>query len=540
VTKKNDEALLNAALAYAEQGFAVFPCGDNKQPLTKHGFEDAASEPEQIKRWWARNPDALIGMAIPDGVIIVDVDPRNGGKETMRELRREHGRNAFPDTRRSRTGGGGTHLWYAADGEAPMRGKLGRGVDVKRAGKGYAIVPPSVTDSAYVWDNELDFEPAPEWMLAALRKPERGDRGNAPPSGAPAVFPFMDGTSYGVAAMDAELSRLAEAEIGERNDALNAAAYSLAQLVAGGELKEDPVRERLTEGGLEIGLEEREVELTVDSAFEAGMREPRNAPPMDDKARGQRGSGDVRGQLPDDPNDGEHFWLDLSGDTPDPEYILDPVLPRDAYVLVYGAAEASKSMVMGALGAQASCRGFSVSVYSLENPPVVDKQRFQRLGYCKELFRVTNQLINLADPEQAKAMAIREEGRDLVIIDTYSHAFAQRYDTGDGNARAIEFARVVRWLMRKTGATFVVIDHTGFERPEEPRDASAKRQQVDVAIGMERPRAWERGKPAYFRMTNYKSARFGNPFSIDGKIVGGPGEPLRVEFSGTPMKWGDE
>jgi hypothetical protein len=52
-----------AALTYATQlGIPIFPCGRNKAPLTKKGFKDATTDPEQILEWWEKYPDAMIGM----------------------------------------------------------------------------------------------------------------------------------------------------------------------------------------------------------------------------------------------------------------------------------------------------------------------------------------------------------------------------------------------------------------------------------------------------------------------------------------------
>jgi len=36
--------LVIAAIAYAAEGWAVFPCAQNKAPFTEHGFHDASTE----------------------------------------------------------------------------------------------------------------------------------------------------------------------------------------------------------------------------------------------------------------------------------------------------------------------------------------------------------------------------------------------------------------------------------------------------------------------------------------------------------------
>lgn len=534
MTKRQTAAILRAALDYAEQGFDVFPCGLDKTPRVRNGFKAATHDVEKVREMFAAD-DLCIGMAVPDGFVIIDSDPRNGSDDDMKALRREHGRGAFPRTLTARTGGGGEHRWYRCEDGAQLKSKLTHGIDVKRPGKGYLIAPPSKSEQgAYEWTDERDAVELPDWMHEALLKPEPVAREASDRD--PVIPPFSDGTRYGEAAMSKELEELRDAREGGRNDALNKAAFSLGQLVGGGELLEAAVRDELWKAATDdLGLPPSEAAVTLDSGLLAGLQEPRNAPERDDAPKPTQGTSARLSEAYSPPEDDEGFWLDLNEDAPEAQYILWPMLPREAYVLVYGATEASKSMVLNLLGAEASHHGFSVSVYSLENPPNVDRSRLKRMQPSVS-FRLTNQLVNLADPAQAEALALREHGRDLVIIDTYSHAYAQRYDSGDGNAKAIEFARVIRWLIRETGATFVVVDHTGFERPDEPRDASAKRQQVDVAIGMQRTERWERGKPARFSMTNYKSARYANPFSYRGKIVGNDEEPLKLVWEGVAQQ----
>ncbi len=97
----------------------------------------------------------------------------------------------------------------------------------------------------------------------------------------------------------------------------------------------------------------------------------------------------------------------------------------------------------------------------------------------------------------------------MVIIGTYSHAFSSRSE--DGNSKAIEFARRIRWVMQEVGCSVILLDHTGYADHGEPRDASAKRQQVDVAFKMEKVGVWAPDQDSRWLMANTKSARFGNP-----------------------------
>ena len=83
VTESLPLTLLRSALELAAQGWAVFPCkwrGDNaKAPLTTNGHHDASHDPDQVTAWWRRWPQALIGAPVPESLLVIDVDPRNGG-----------------------------------------------------------------------------------------------------------------------------------------------------------------------------------------------------------------------------------------------------------------------------------------------------------------------------------------------------------------------------------------------------------------------------------------------------------------------------
>ena len=83
-----DGRMLRAALRYAEHGWPVFPCkpGD-KKPLTEHGFQEASTDPEQIREWWGARPDA--NVAVPtgavSGIVVLDADGP-GADAALQEL----------------------------------------------------------------------------------------------------------------------------------------------------------------------------------------------------------------------------------------------------------------------------------------------------------------------------------------------------------------------------------------------------------------------------------------------------------------------
>src|SRR5689334_7971922 len=79
----------NAAIASAGlYHLAVFPVVERgKTPLTATGFKAATRDTSQVREWWSKRPDANICVACGEsGLLVVDVDPRNGVNETLRRL----------------------------------------------------------------------------------------------------------------------------------------------------------------------------------------------------------------------------------------------------------------------------------------------------------------------------------------------------------------------------------------------------------------------------------------------------------------------
>lgn len=136
-----------------------------KHPLTEHGKDDATDDPDQVRQWWARWPWANIGVRPPEGVVILDVDPRNGADLALAEVEAQHGR--LPITLTARTGSGGWHLWFRCG--LPVRGRLCEGVDVKTH-TGYVLVPPSrhVSGGSYRWHHSIPLAPLPIWAMREI------------------------------------------------------------------------------------------------------------------------------------------------------------------------------------------------------------------------------------------------------------------------------------------------------------------------------------------------------------------------------------
>lgn len=164
---------VNAAQTYAALGWPVFPCNPlDKRPLTDHGFKDATTNNNQIARWWAQWPNAMIGvpMGSVSGVFCVDLDKKIGvdGVATWASLQSIHG--VSQQTRVHRTPSTGLHLIYLFQQSIrniPLH-KLGPGIEIKGEG-GYIVVPPSkMADGKEYTSNDVAPVEAPGWLLKMI------------------------------------------------------------------------------------------------------------------------------------------------------------------------------------------------------------------------------------------------------------------------------------------------------------------------------------------------------------------------------------
>lgn len=179
----------DAAVAYARNGWRVFkiPPGQ-KIPrdrwLNGEAFEVATADLGEIARRAQQFPGHNIGIATGNGLAVLDIDPRHGGK--VPEWARETATVSTPN--------GGVHLYYQVDG--PVRssqGVLAPGVDVRGDG-GMVLAPPSVIhadiplDSGAVRKAALVYEWVAEGakvarLSAALLNPPERREGRATLSG---------------------------------------------------------------------------------------------------------------------------------------------------------------------------------------------------------------------------------------------------------------------------------------------------------------------------------------------------------------------
>lgn len=234
-----------AANRYARHGLKVGIL-NGKIPMTSHGFKDFTTNLEQINAWWGTYPGANIGATPPKGVVVIDIDPRNGGHETWEALTRYR---ELPETLLVRTGSGGHHFWYRLPHEGAIRGELGKGIDLKTH-TGYLVMPPSIhptTGERYTISWWADIAVLPTWLNEYVYKPT------------PRPTQSMQARREGDNAGGGLVETVERAPEGQRNSALYWAACRNVDEGLG-------LDEELVAAALVCGLSEREARQAIASA----------------------------------------------------------------------------------------------------------------------------------------------------------------------------------------------------------------------------------------------------------------------------------
>ena len=282
------------ALHYTSMGWPVFPCRaapedvvDNstgeiitaheKTPLNSNGFKGATTSRRIVDKWFGeRYPTAMLGIPTGEkiGAWVLDVDNKAAanGYDTLAALVAEHG--PLPDTRRASTANGGVHYYFRYDGPVRNRGALGVGLDVRGAG-GFVISPGSryLDGRSYEWVNPAaPILEAPQWLLdLVVRKAVPAASAAQAHSG-----PYAN-DAYVEAAIDRILSELASEPPGNRNNALNDAAFAVGTFVGAGAVQESSARGWL-EDIARAWPNFAKSRGTINNGLRAGMLQPRDIP----------------------------------------------------------------------------------------------------------------------------------------------------------------------------------------------------------------------------------------------------------------------
>lgn len=509
--------LLDAALEYARHGLKVFPahtptdagacsCGDpkchsiGKHPRPKNGYKAATTDEDQILAWWQRWPDANIGISCADsGIVVIDIDPRNGGNETWKRIEGDHFLSKTPV---ARTGGhkDGRHIYMTYKADLPA--KLGPGVDVKK--NGYVIAPPSKHASGrkYEWITALNgvapIEP-PSWVR---------------PVGGITVEQTDSTLNACITIRDRWLDNVQAAREGERNNTLNKAAWVIGGLLHLGKLDEGECSEMLADAARFCGLDDIEAEKTIRSGLRGGQEQPLRL----DEAEAARPTTFTPLAMPAEPDETEsdpwgapYTLKDAYSPRSPLVYVVEGVLTAASVNIVFGDSGSLKSMLMADLcaavvGGQTWLKEISgsgglrtkagpVMWIDFDNGSRRTHERFGAFGRARRIpetapilyYSMPQPTLEAAKSEHMGQLyrRITENRVQLLIVDNLSLVSGAI----DENSR--DMAQVIagfRWLAEYTQVAAVIIHHQnkpsgiGRKTGDLLRGHSSIKAGVDVAL----------------------------------------------------------
>ncbi len=202
----------------AAAGVPVFPCRPDKRPACPHGFKNASIEGGAVRALWQHYPGPLIGVPTGEasGLDVLDIDPRHGGDRWW--IGHMH---RFPATRMHRTRSGGLHVLFRHHERVRnTESKIAPGVDTRGQG-GYIIHWPS-------FGCDLVDAPLAHWPVWLLRRILKKPQKVAPPA---QTFAALDIGDRAQRIAERVLSRLEQAQEGQRHYTLRKAAYTIGGLI---------------------------------------------------------------------------------------------------------------------------------------------------------------------------------------------------------------------------------------------------------------------------------------------------------------------
>jgi hypothetical protein len=156
-----------------------------------------------------RNYAVKCGTSLGEGfyLVVLDVDPRNGGNETLTGLQVAYG--SLPPTLRVKTGSEGQH-WYFKSKKLLPKCRIGKGLDLQGQGS-YVVGPGSTHESGNLYSiiDDTEIEEIPDWLVDMI-----------PANTELSEKPFFDGATI----KDRNQGKFPK---GQRNDLMTATAGAL-------------------------------------------------------------------------------------------------------------------------------------------------------------------------------------------------------------------------------------------------------------------------------------------------------------------------
>jgi hypothetical protein len=501
--------MLAWALAYARAGYPVFPVRPDKTPYTPNGFHDATLDAEQITAWWTKYPEAGIGCAAND---VVDVDTyKPSGTEALALVEAL----VPPNTPRSSSGGGGVHFHFAPGTLARVR--IAKCVDNRYAGSNYVILPQSFHGSGqrYTWEPGLSIievspPPAPTFIPISEHT-QVVDNGDVARAEAREYYERIDGED--LIEFDRNkhawfyAKRLIEQGMTDTGDVEQAVgAWVVERCSEFGSTVDVPKQVR---GAL------KSVAQAADRADVAVQAEP--VIPISFKHE------DI-GKL-------------IEAGVPEPEMLVDDLIPRGQKVLPFGKGDAGKTWLMLSAAKAVIEKHEHVFWLDHESSAPATARRMITLGTDPAL--LSEFFLYLAHP----AMTLRPQDVKrwermvsyfqpaLVVGDAYTELLAACGLEENSGTDVAEYDNVIIAPVIAAGGSFVPIDHVGHDDKGRPVASRHKGNSARLILRVVKSKAYTRNQIGELTITVTKNNDDANVPIVQRYSIGGT--PFTFELSET-------
>jgi len=253
-TAQTHSSALEAAVAYARLGYAVFPLTPGeKRPhgrLVPHGLKEASREEATITTWWRSCPGCGVGILAPEGVLVLDFDDPTAWERLKEEY------PALGDVARQRTSKGGYHVFLRLPQGVRLSATVRKlaGVDLRGMGRAYVVASPTrlADGRGYTWEVPLvrpeDLPLIPEDLLLRLLPPPPSPREVVVGASSPRRLRAL---------LESYAAAVAGTPEGTRHNTLIRYAVAAGGLIPHG-LSPEEAEEVLVAAAMRAGLPERE------------------------------------------------------------------------------------------------------------------------------------------------------------------------------------------------------------------------------------------------------------------------------------------
>jgi hypothetical protein len=141
--------------------------------LVPNGLKDATTDLTIIRTWFDEDYWLNYGV-VTAGLLVIDIDPRNGGDKAWVELTNQTTRPLI-STWQVKTGGGGLHVIFSNPTNIGS-GKLDLGIEIKSGTGGYivGVMCKHTSGGTYEWvqqqsPDDVPLDLPPGWLLGVIQ-----------------------------------------------------------------------------------------------------------------------------------------------------------------------------------------------------------------------------------------------------------------------------------------------------------------------------------------------------------------------------------